>query len=52
MKGLLALAALCLLMTACTYSITMVHTSGQASDVVDEAQTPTANTTASASLTK
>lgn len=30
----------------CTYSITMVHTAGQASDVVDEQQTPTADVTA------
>lgn len=26
--------------SACTYSITMVHTEGTASDVVDEQQTP------------
>ena len=26
--------------TACTYSINMVHTQGEASDVVDETQTP------------
>jgi len=29
-----------LLFTGCTYSINMVHTEGQASDVVDETQTP------------
>jgi hypothetical protein len=29
-----------LLMAGCTYSITMVHTQGEASDVVDEQQTP------------
>ncbi len=27
------------LLTGCTYSITMVHTQGQATDVVDETQT-------------
>lgn len=27
-----------LLMTSCTYSITLVHTEGTASDVVDETQ--------------
>lgn len=32
------LSLLCL--TGCTYSITMVHTEGTASDVVDEADTP------------
>ncbi len=26
------------ILVACTYSITMVHTTGQASDVVDEVQ--------------
>jgi len=31
------------LLSGCTYSITMVHTSGTASDVVDEQQTPTAD---------
>jgi hypothetical protein len=33
--------ALCLLLlTSCTYSITMVHTDGTATDVVDTNQTP------------
>lgn len=31
------------MLTSCTYSITMVHTEGSASDVVDEQQTPTAD---------
>lgn len=30
--------------SGCTYSITMVHTEGQASDVVDETSTNTPNT--------
>lgn len=35
------------LFTSCTYSITMVHTEGQASDVVDETATPSTSVTAS-----
>lgn len=34
-------------LTACTYSITMVHTEGQASDVVDETATNTPSTSIS-----
>ena len=34
-----------LLLSGCTYSVTLVHTEVQASDVVDEQQTPTATTT-------
>jgi hypothetical protein len=34
-------------LTACTYSITMVHTAGQASDVVDETATNTPSTSVS-----
>jgi hypothetical protein len=37
------------LLSSCTCSITMVHTEGQASDVVDEQQTP--STTVSPNLT-
>lgn len=33
-----------LLLTACTYSITMVHTEGEATDVVDETATNTPST--------
>ena len=32
-----------LFLASCTYTITQVHTEGTASDVVDEAATPTAN---------
>jgi hypothetical protein len=35
------------LLSSCTYSITMVHTEGQASDVVDETATNTPSTTVS-----
>ncbi len=34
---------LCMNLTSCTYSITMVHTQGQATDVVDEVDTPKAD---------
>lgn len=36
-----------MLCTSCTYSITMVHTEGQASDVVDETATNTPSTSVS-----
>lgn len=32
-----------LIISGCSYSITMVHTQGEAQDVVDEQQTPTAD---------
>jgi hypothetical protein len=38
----LAIIALVVL-SSCTYTISMVHTEGQASDVIDETSTPTAN---------
>jgi len=34
-------------LSACTYSINMVHTEGSASDVVDETDTPTVDLKAS-----
>lgn len=45
-KIFLAVVFLVFLMVleACTYSITMVHTEGQASDVVDETSTNTPST--------
>lgn len=45
---------LCLILSGCTYSINMIHTQGQATDVVDENLrsdadvTPTFSTSASA----
>lgn len=39
------------LLSSCTYSITMVHTEGQATDVVDEVQSNTPSTTVSPTLT-
>lgn len=35
--------SIAVLLTACTYSITMVHTEGTAEDVVDETSTNTPN---------
>jgi hypothetical protein len=34
-----------LFLTSCTYTITLVHTEGQATDVVDDTNTPTATVT-------
>lgn len=42
MKKILAIIST-IILNSCTYSITMVHTNGQATDVVDEQQTPTAD---------
>ncbi len=41
---IITILALCLAMTGCTYTITMVHTEGEASDVVDETSTATPST--------
>lgn len=49
MKIILSVFFLAIL-SACTYSITMVHTEGSASDVVDETQTSTPEVNASLSL--
>lgn len=47
-KSLLVSFMLSLLsLTGCTYSITMVHTEGTATDVVDETATNTPSTTVS-----
>lgn len=34
---------LCMMLNSCTYSITMVHTEGQATDIVDETHSPKAD---------
>jgi hypothetical protein len=39
-------AALCVALTACTYSISMAHTEGVATDTIDDTQTATPTTTA------
>lgn len=41
------IVALIATMTSCTYSITMVHTDGTASDVVDETASNTPSTSVS-----
>jgi len=41
MKRLAIIALFAL--SSCTYTISQVHTEGQASDVIDETSTPTAN---------
>lgn len=45
-----SLIALMLIANSCTYSVTMTHTEGEATDVVDQTQSP--STTLSANLEK
>ena len=40
-----------LCLTSCTYSITMVHTQGEATDVVDETATNTPSTSVTPTVT-
>lgn len=40
----ITLSILAMMLTACTYSINMVHSNGTATDVIDETDTPTATT--------
>jgi hypothetical protein len=44
------LLSLLALSSSCTYSITMVHTNGEASDVVDEQQAPSTTVTPTVSI--
>ena len=44
LKNLLMIGAVLSLLSGCTYSITQVHTEGQATDVVDETATNTPST--------
>jgi hypothetical protein len=44
------ISALLAMLSSCTYSITMVHTEGSASDVVDEQQTPSTSVTPTVSI--
>lgn len=39
-----------IILTGCTYSITMVHTEGQATDVVDTDQKPTTDVSPTVSI--
>lgn len=47
MKAITMMFMMMIIMTGCTYSITMVHTEGQATDVVDETATNTPSTSVS-----
>lgn len=46
-KSMLLIPTIPLLLTSCTYAITMVHTEGTATDVVDETATNTPTTSVS-----
>ena len=48
----LAIAFCILFLYSCTYNISMVHSEGEASDVIDTQQTPTSDLKADFSLTK
>ena len=39
--------SICILFTSCTYAVTLVHTEGTATDVVDETATNTPDTSLS-----
>jgi len=45
MKYLIVFFAGIILLSACTYSITMAHTQGKAKDVIDETVTPSTTVT-------
>lgn len=47
MKLILMSVLMASFLTGCTYAITMVHTEGQATDVVDETATNTPSTSVS-----
>lgn len=47
MKAFIMTIMMTIILTGCTYSITMVHTEGQATDVVDETATNTPSTSVS-----
>lgn len=47
MKAIILTIMMTIILTGCTYSITMVHTEGTASDVVDETATNTPSTSVS-----
>lgn len=51
MKKSICLISSLLFLTSCTYAITMVHTAGSATDVVDETSTPTSSVSAPISAT-
>lgn len=49
-KNLLIYIAIFSLLTGCTYSISMVHTEGSASDVIDETQSAHPSTDANLTI--
>jgi len=46
----LAVVALAFFASACTYTISMAHTEGSASDVIDDTSSPKADVTATATI--
>lgn len=46
MINFMKLISLCLVMTSCTYTVNLVHTLGDAKDVVDDNVAPTNTTSA------
>lgn len=44
------LTGLCVILNGCTYSITMAHTEGQATDLIDEVQRTDADVKADLSI--
>ncbi len=51
MKPIIMTIIMTIILTGCTYSITMVHTEGQATDVVDETATNTPSTSVTPTVT-
>ncbi len=51
MRNFLMMIGAILLLHSCTHSVTMVHTEGQASDVVDETATNTPSVSVPVSVT-
>lgn len=46
----LVLLGFCLVMTGCTYNISMAHTEGSATDVIDDTQSNTPNVSPTVSI--
>lgn len=50
LSSFLTLKVIAMFLTSCTYSITMVHTQGEATDVVDETASNTPSTSVSPNI--
>ena len=50
MRILAAFISIAMLCTSCMYTIHMVHTQGEASDIIDDNDTPTVDTKVDATL--